>query len=270
MKPERGRVPTAPLSGPWTGLSIWGPLARTVEDWALLGDAIADGAPGYAAAAARPPGRLRIAVATDPPPTAAVRPDAEQLGAVTGTADLLRDLGHEVVERELRWDAGLGNRLVARYLRGIADAAADLPHPERVSRRTRGYVRLGRAIPERAVRAAVAGAETDARKIDATFAEGADVVLTPMLARRPPRLLEYEGRSALYTLTGSVRFVPYPGPFNHTGHPAAAVPAGFTGDGLPLGVQLVGPMGGEGTLLSLSAQLQGARDWPAHRPAVAA
>jgi amidase len=270
MKPQAGRVPTAPRTAPWRGLAIWGPLARTVQDWALLGDAIADGAPGYAAAAAREPGRLRIAVAANVPPTVRVRPDAEQLGALTGTVELLRSLGHEVVERDLGWDTALANRVLARYLRGIADSAAELPHPERLSRRTRGYVRLGRAVPERTVRAALAGAAADAARIDATFAGGVDAVLTPMFTRRPPELLEHEGRSAASTLLRNVRFVPYSAAFNHTGHPAAAVPAGFTGDGFPLAVQLVGPMGGEGALLSLSAQLQAARDWPAHRPAVAA
>jgi amidase len=67
-----------------------------------------------------------------------------------------------------------------------------------------------------------------------------------------------------------VRFTPYPGAFNHTGQPAAAVPAGFTGDGFPLGVQLVGPPDSEARLVSLSAELEQARGWPAHRPAVAA
>ena len=45
------------------------------------------------------------------------------------------------------------------------------------------------------------------------------------------------------------------------------MPAGFAGDGFPLSVQIVGPPDGEGVLLSLAAQLERARDWPAHRPA---
>jgi amidase len=95
-------------------------------------------------------------------------------------------------------------------------------------------------------------------------------VLTPMFTRRPLRVREYDGRGGLWTLAGNARFAPYAGAFNHTGQPAAAVPAGFTGDGLPLGVQLVGPPDAEARLISLSAQLEQARDWAAHRPAVAA
>ena len=62
------------------------------------------------------------------------------------------------------------------------------------------------------------------------------------------------------------RWIPYTAVFNHTGQPAAAVPAGFTGDGFPLTVQLVAPPDGEGVLLSVAAQLERERDWPAHLP----
>ena len=77
----------------------------------------------------------------------ATRPDAEQLGALEGTADLLRSLGHEVVERDFPWGPVFGNFL-ARYLRGVHDEAAQMPYPERLSRRTRGYMRIGGLIPD--------------------------------------------------------------------------------------------------------------------------
>jgi amidase len=66
-----------------------------------------------------------------------------------------------------------------------------------------------------------------------------------------------------------VRLAPYAGTFNHTGQPALAVPAGFAGDGFPLGVQLVGPPDSEPLLLAAGAQLQDARDWHTKIPAVA-
>ena len=83
----------------------------------------------------------------------ATRPDAEQLGALQGTADLLRSLGHEVVERDFPWGPVFGNFL-ARYLRGVHDEAAQMPYPERLSRRTRGYMRMGGADPGRRARRA--------------------------------------------------------------------------------------------------------------------
>ncbi len=269
LKPQRGRVPTAPKVEPWHGMSIWGPLTRRVADSARFYDAIKDGGEPFAEAAAREPGRLRVAVSRNVPTGVfAGGPDAEQLGGVEGTASLLRDLGHEVVDREIDWGRTTWPNMVSRYLRGIHDEGVNYDR-RRLARRTRGFVQIGGMVPRAAVERARAQADADRARVSGIFDEGFDVVLTPMFRRRPPRVLEYDGRSAFWTLNGIARFVPYTGPFSHTGQPAAAVPAGFTGDGFPLSVQLVGPSDGEGVLLSLAAQLERARDWPAHRPPVA-
>ena len=65
--------------------------------------------------------------------------------------------------------------------------------------------------------------------------------MTPMFTKRPIPIGTYEGRGALWSFNGYSRWVPYCAPFNHTGQPAASVPAGFTDDGFPLAVQLVAP-----------------------------
>jgi amidase len=267
LKAQRGRVPTDPHMEPWQGMTTWGALSRRVADSARVYDVIANGGPSLSEAIARHPGRMRVAISTKVPPGSLGRPDAEVLGAVEGTAALLRDLGHEVVERELDWGMA-GFATIARYLRGIRDAAQKAQHPERFSRRTKGYIRLG-AIPDAIVERAKAAAEGHAARINRVFDEGADVALTPMFTRRPLRVGEYEGRGALWTLNGDFNYVPYPGIFNHTGQPAASVPAGFTGDGFPLSVQLVAPPNGEPVLVSVAAHLEEARGWPAHRPAMA-
>jgi amidase len=268
LKPERGRVPTAPMSEPWHGLSTWGPITRRVADSARIYDAIRDGGESFAEAAAREPGRLRIAVSRKPPPQVAARPDVEQLGAVEGTAELLRSLGHEVTDRELDWGRAWLN-FVPRFLRGIRDEGATVEHPERLARRTRGFMRLGGLIPPAVLDRARAQEEADRAQLCRVFDEGYDLVLTPAFIHRPPPVLFYEGRSAFWTVNGISRFAPYQAIFNHTGQPAASVPAGFAGDGFPLGVQLAGPPGGEGAILSLSAQLERERGWPEHRPPVA-
>ena len=72
--------------------------------------------------------------------------------------------------------------------------------------------------------------------------------MTPMFTKRPIPIGTYEGRGALWSFNGYSRWVPYCAPFNHTGQPAASVPAGFTDDGFPLAVQLVGRPGDEATL----------------------
>jgi amidase len=60
--------------------------------------------------------------------------------------------------------------------------------------------------------------------------------------------------------------VPFHEVFNVTGQPAASVPWGLDGDGLPLSVQLVGRPFDEATLLALSSQLEAARPWAQRRP----
>ena len=62
--------------------------------------------------------------------------------------------------------------------------------------------------------------------------------------------------------------VPYYATYNATGQPAASVPAGFDGDGMPLAVQLVGRPDDEATLLELAAALEQARPWAHRRPGV--
>jgi amidase len=268
IKTQRGRISTAPDVAPHRGMAVYGPLTRTVEDAARFTDAVKDGGGSFTEAAKTPPGRLRVAVSVGLPPLG-VSADAEQLSGVDSTAALLRELGHEVVERELDWGVMLGNRVLERFVRGLGDKALETGHRDRLSRRAKGLARLGVMIPGRMADSAAAQSAADAERLNKIFDES-DVVLTPMFTRRPLRVREYDGASGLRTLAGQVRWAPYGGAFNHTGQPAVSVPAGFAGDGFPIGVQLVGPFDSEPRLISLSAQLEQARGWPAHRPAVAA
>jgi amidase len=265
LKPQRDRVPMAPHTQNWHGLSVFGPLTRTVADSARFYDAVKVGGPSFAEAAARPPGRLRIAMSLKVPPPVTAKVAPEHRGAVEATAALLRSLGHEVIERDPDYGpAFLG--ILPRYLRGIHDAAQTLPHPERLARRTRGYIALGGRIPPALLARALASEVGDRARINRVFDEGVDVLLTPTFTRGPLRIGEYEGRGTQWTLNGTARVVPHLGAFNHTGQPAAAIPAGFTPEGLPLSVQLVGRPDDEATLLSLSAQLEEARPWAGRRP----
>lgn len=91
LKPQRGRVPIAAGEDPWNGLSVSGPLSRTVEDAALFLDVTYDGqAPrgGFLKAAAREPGRLRIAFSTKLPPTMIARLGRPQQRALDGMETL--------------------------------------------------------------------------------------------------------------------------------------------------------------------------------------
>jgi amidase len=269
LKPGVGLISNAPKHEPWRGLSVWGPLTRSVRDAALWLDVVADTPPAVRysdAAASADPGRLRIAVSAKVPLGLLARVHPIYLRAMEATAELLRELGHEVTEVDPPYGAGAYG-FVARYLRGIADDASHVDHPERLERRTRGMVRMGRSIPAPLVdRAVAAGGELHDRF--ASFFARHDVLLTPALATPPPRVGRWAGAGALRTFNEVAAYTPFTAIFNHTGQPAAAVPAGWTTSGLPLSVQVAAGMGQEGTLLALAAQLEAARPWAEARPPV--
>jgi len=268
LKPQSGRVPLdRGASDGWHGMNAVGPIARTVADAALFLDAVADDVPdgGFAGAAARSPGRLRIAVATKMPPGVAARLGRPQRDAVAATAGLLRTLGHEVVEREIAYGASGAANVFSRYLRGIHDEAGSVAHPERLTPRTRAMAKRGGLIPPGAVARARAAVPALTARVNAVLAT-ADVILLPGPSGPPFRIGELDGRGATRTLNAAAGRVPYYGAFNATGQPACSVPAGFDADGLPLAVQLAGRPRDEATLLSLAAQIEGARPWADRRP----
>jgi amidase len=250
-------------------MTVFGPLGRHVADAARLADALTDGGPALAEAAAAPPRPLRVAVSVGVPPGLGVKADAEQRAGVNVIAAALGELGHEVTAQELDWDLTLGNRVLARFVRAIADKAAEVGHRERLSKRARGLAAIGSLIPGPLADAAGRAAAADAERLNGIF-DRADLVVTPMFTRRPPRVREFERRGGLSTLIGMVRLAPYAGAFNHTGQPAASVPAGFAADGFPLAAQLVGPPDSEALLVSVAAQLERHTGWPAHTPRAAA
>ncbi len=277
LKPQRGRVSLAPVLEGWHGLAVNGCISRTVLDTALWLDITSGGSeePGAPPPPDRPfvesakaaPGKLRVAWSTLAPRAVAPPTVSEVVkAAVADTAGLLGSLGHEVVQRDPEW-GGVGNNITPRFLRGVSDTVAEVPHPERLERRTRGFGRLGSLLPDAAYERAMRGREVDARRINAIF-DTHDVLMTPAMGGTAIPIRRWEGRSALHTVLGMSRFYPYCVPWNHLGNPAMAVPAGFAADGMPLSVQIIGRPGDEATLLSLAAQLEAERPWADKRPPI--
>jgi amidase len=278
LKPSRGRVSLAPNLEGWRGLAVEGCLSRTVLDTALWLDVVSGGsqepeAPPppdrpFVEAAKTPPGKLRVAWSTKPPRAAAPPTvSAEARGPVSDTADLLRTLGHEVVQQDPNW-GGIGNNITARFLGGVAETVREVPHPERLERRTRGFGRLGSVLPRGLYERAMGeGRVADIARVNAIF-DSHDVLMTPVMGGTALPVRRWEGRGALQTVLGMSRFYPYCVPWNHLGNPAMSVPAGFAADGMPLAVQLIGRPGDEATLLSLAAQLEAERPWADRRPTI--
>jgi amidase len=277
LKPQRGRVSLMPLPEHWYGMSVAGCVTRTVIDTALFLDAVSGPASGDRHASEPPakpfadfarelPGSLRIAVSVRPL-TLAAPVHREVKRAVSETAELLRSLGHEVSDFDPAY-----NELMAifapRYLRGIRDEALTVPRYDRLQRRTKQFSTMGSLFSDSVMEWTRRDEPRQAERVLRVF-EQHDVLLTPTIAKPPVKVGEWEGRSALRTFYGMGLAYPFTAAWNALGNPAAAVPAGFSPDGLPLSVQLVGRPNDEGTLLSLAAQIEDERPWADKRPPLA-
>jgi amidase len=275
LKPSRGRISFAPDLEYWNGLAVNGCLSRNVLDTALWLDITSGGSkePGapppperpFVESAKSPPGKLRVAY-SNVAPRAAAPPTVDNVVkvAVADAAELMRSLGHEVIQRDPDW-GGIGNNITPRFLRGVSETVDAVPHPERLESRTRGFGRLGRRLPDSLFERALQGREIDAARINALF-DSFDVLITPVMGGTAIPIRRWEGKGALRTVIGMSRFYPYCVPWNHLGNPAMSVPMGMAADGMPLAVQIIGRPGDESTLLSLAGQVEAERPWAGKRP----
>jgi amidase len=272
IKPTRGRISSAPLVPDLFGLGIDGPLTRTVADAALLLDVMTGNQDGdmytvpplpdgetFLGHANREPGRLRIG-RTKVNAVEGAEVHADCVAAYEDASALLASLGHEVIDMappftaevvpafETLWYAmatlapvnpGREDRLLplTRYLR---DRGQELRAPDLIF--AQAYLQL-----------VVRGAWKILNEYD--------VVLTPTLALPPAPVGWFDEVTPAENFERQKRFTPFTAMYNVTGQPAVNLPLYWTGGGLPIGVMLAGPMGGEGLLISLSAQLETARPW---------
>jgi amidase len=278
LKPSRGRISLAPNLEGWGGLAVEGCVSRSVLDTALWLDVVSGGsreaeAPlpperPFVEAAKTPPGKLKVAWSTSPPRAAAPPTvDDNAKGSVVDAVELLSGLGHDVSRRDPDW-GNIGNNITGRFLGGVSRTVKEVPHPERLESRTRGFGRLGGILPDGLYeKARGEGRAGDAARVNALF-DDFDVLVTPVMGGTALPIRRWEGKGALQTVLGMSRFYPYCVPWNHLGNPAMAVPAGFSAEGMPLSVQVIGRRGEEATLLSLAAQLEAERPWADSRPPI--
>jgi amidase len=266
LKPQRGRVSTWPDPEAFNGLSCYGPLARSVGDAALLLDAIAGNVPAdlhrpqppsepFSEAAAREPGRLRIAISFATPFAVPDEVDPEHRVAIEGFAERLAQLGHEIVPHDP--DYGLvGPALIPRGMAGVeAWLCAHGEDRSTLEPRTRTHARFGRALRGLPLRVSRAAEPHLRRRIGRVF-ERCDVVLTPTTAKPPPRIGALKGRGYWATSTAATAACPFAFAWNVVGWPGISVPAGLTASGLPIGAQLLGRENDEATLLSLAGSVE--------------
>jgi amidase len=252
LKPQRDRVPLAPDDGHWHGLTAFGPIARSVEDAALLLDAIGDGGPFSDAVLGDPP-KLRIGLALKPtlPNVRLAKPVRE---AIATTVDRLRELGHEVIEVKPSYGMLLPV-IMPRYLGGVATDAARLDRPEELEKRSRRMAAAGRRLSGRPLRRALEREPEIAKRINGVF-DDVDLLVTPMIAKPTPRIDLSDGHGAFRTFNDAPPYVAWTAVWNYTGQPAAALPVGTDEGGMPQSVQLVARPHDERTLLALAAQYE--------------
>ncbi len=285
LKPTAGLVSRAgiiPLS--WS-LDHAGPIAWTVEDCALLLDAIAGYDPADPESADVPLLDYTAALAGTREPEAAVRGvriglpttyfgeviDPEVAAAVWRVAETFVGLGAQVKEVALpgEWD----DLFVAVYRR-IQKPEAFTYHADM------GWLTTRADRYDPTVRANIEGgadySASDyirAQRRRRALTDGMrgvlrayDALLTPTVAVPAPPADSYD---MAFTLAGreivgtSLRLT---FPFDLTGQPALSVPCGFTPEGLPIGAQLVAGHFGEATLLRLGHAYQRVTDWHTRRP----
>jgi len=265
LKPTRGRNPAGPdLGQAWHGLLVEHVLTRTVRDSAAMLDATAGpdvGAPYYAPPPSRPfldevgtePGRLRIAFTSGPVGASAAHGDCLQ--GLETTAQLCRELGHELIEATPdvdMWDA-LVKMVDGEILADVKEAESRLGRtaaPSDFDPNTWEAISRARQLTAAEFCIAVRTVHRCARQIGQFFG-GYDVLLTPTLGM-PPVTTGWQGAKN-YLL-----FTPWA---NVTGQPAMSVPLHWNDEGLPIGMQLLGRYADEATLFRLAGQLERARPW---------
>jgi amidase len=289
LKPQRNRISVGPDIGDHP-LVQDGVLTRTVAETAKLLDLLSGPFPGdaswapppatpFAAAVERDPRPMRIAVAVNPPvPDAVVDPIA--LAAVREAADLLTELGHDVVEITPGWSSAellplfslsfgmaIATSIAASgRVAGREPVREDMQHMSwRLYEHARGVSALDHQLGHAALQGMMRALIVELDPWDA--------VLTPSLAQRPLPLGTLDADDPddpMAAFAGGALFTPFTAGLNASGQPAITLPLVQGADGLPVGVQLIGRPAHEHGLLALGAQLERARPWADRRPPISA
>jgi len=286
LKPQRGRISTAPETGEMF-LVTDGVLTRTVEDSAkvldlisgpVLGDASWAPPPAepFALSAGREPEGLRIAM-TAKPPLAGAEVDPQVLASTRATAELLRSLGHEVVEDDPDWQrpdtmhlfTALFGPAICSQIAMMEMIGGRAPTEDDMESLSWALWNLCKNQID-SVQAMGAGflLQAFARQI-ITWADSYDAVLTPTLAELPLPLgtmSTTDRENPMAGFTRSASFTPFTAVCNITGQPAISLPLHQSEEGLPIGMQLIGKPAQEGALLALAAQLESAAPWKGRTP----
>jgi len=253
LKPAVGELPTegvVPLS---TTLDHVGPICRSVDDAAILYDALRGGS-------ARPPGKpidLRAVRLGIPRTYFLSLLDAQVSAAFESACERLRDAGATLEDVPIP-HAG---DVAAIYLHIVLTEAAAY-HARTLDRRPEDYtpnvrirLEMGRYVLGEDYARALRGRELIRREVDAAL-EGVDALVVPAVPIPAPKIgvatirigaVEEPVRNVMLRCTQA---------FNVSGHPAISLPCGTTTEGLPIGAQIVGALGETPGLLRVAQAVE--------------
>jgi aspartyl-tRNA(Asn)/glutamyl-tRNA(Gln) amidotransferase subunit A len=274
LKPSFGRVPHQPGFPGWETLSHTGPMTRTVCDAALMLEVMAGpddrdrhslpAEPGsYLTACEAPVKGLSVAWSPDlgyAPVDPEVARIAEEAAAV------FESLGCHVEAVDPGWENPeeiFGTLVAAETFAALHDKLDQWQ--DRLDPTLVRFLERGRAVT--AVEYIQATHRRKAYWVEVqAFLARFDLLLTPTLAVAPFPVGMLGPREIAGRRVSPLGWLPFTYPFNLTGQPAASVPAGFTRDGLPVGLQIVGRRFADRTVLAASASFEAAHPWSSRHP----
>jgi amidase len=277
LRPAPGRVPTAPASNPWSTMSVDGPMARNVADLAFYLSAIAGPDPRSPISISEPGSRfsgdlgrnfkgVRVAWFKD---LGGVPFQRSILDSVNAQRKLFEDLGCIVEEAEPDWSGATESYNVLRAL-GFVGAHSDhvRKHRDLMKDTILWQVEEGRKLTaEQIARATTQRAHLWERM--RVFMERFEFFVLPTTQVLPfdihqPYITEIEGvkMESYIDWMKSCYYI------TMVEAPAISLPCGFTAEGLPIGLQIVGRHRDEWGLLQMAHAFEQAANIEMRKPPV--
>ncbi len=274
LKPSYGRVPQAPGFPGWEHVGHSGPLTRTVRDAAAVLDVIAGPDERDRTSLPREAGTYLAACDGDvkglhvawTPDLGYAAVDPAVLDLCGNAAAEFEALGCHVEVVNPGWESPeepFGTIVAAQFYAAWAD---ELPAREAEMDPTLvRFIRRGGAVTTRDYLSAMARVSAYWHEVQ-LFLARFDLLLTPTTAVAPFALDGRVPREIAGQEVSVLGWMPFTYPFNLTGQPAVSVPAGWTDDGLPVGLQIVGRRHADRTVLAAAAAFEAACPWRDRRP----
>jgi amidase len=287
LKVTRDRNPNLPDGYDYAfGRVVDHVVSRTVRDSAAMLDVTGVPEPAspypappkegaYAEEVGRSPGRLRVAWSAETPRGHAIDPQVES--ALHAAADLLKALGHEVVEKGLGIDyralyqamAAPGAANFAAGMRRLIERVGREPEPDELEPLTWAALKAGRRVTGEDALWGLQEMRRINRDTLALF-EDFDVYLTPVMGTPPPPIgyIDPVRLTPKEVNRRQAEVFPFTPPFNASGQPSISLPLAMSASGLPIGMMFTARYADEATLFRLAGQLEKEAPWKHRRPVV--